>query len=136
MISPRCAVIVCLGLAGCTENITTVPVSGRVRLNNEPLAGATVTFQPMAGEANGSAVAIGSAGQTDAEGRYELRLIAPDQPGALPGKHIVTITTATAGSDDSVLPAGERVPLAWRDGSRTFTVPAEGTSSANFELDE
>jgi hypothetical protein len=128
------AIAACWLFAGCHGRVATVPVSGRVRLGGEPLAGATVIFQPVADPESTTAPASGSAGKTDADGRYTLRLIAPDQPGAVPGKHTVTITTAVAGSDDSVLPSGERVPEAWRNGSQTFVVPADGTSAADFEL--
>jgi hypothetical protein len=123
-------------VAGCDAGVATVPVSGRVTLNNQPLAGATVTFQPVRAVEGAEPVGPGSVGRTNAEGRYELRLIEPDRPGAVMGRHVVTITTAEAGTDDGQLPTGEQVPPAWRNGSRTFVVPAGGTQSADFELAE
>src|SRR5688572_29155643 len=66
---------VCLA-AGCSPvPPSVVPVSGRVTLAGEPLAGAVVTFQPAPGES--AAELSGSVGRTNAEGRYELRLVDP-----------------------------------------------------------
>lgn len=122
-----------LGLAGCYSAETdVVAVSGRVTLGGEPLAGATVTMQPVDASKHGRAT--GSVGQTDADGRYSLTLIEPPLPGAIVGEHRVTITTAQSSADDAKLPTGERVPRRWRDGSQTFVVPAEGTSAADFAL--
>src|SRR5262245_9847319 len=100
--------------AGCSRIPSgVVPVGGQVTLDGQPLAGATVTFQPVRTPA-GERVAIGgSVGHTDGGGHYELRLIDPDVPGAAAGKHAVTITTATTSGDDAAWPKGERVPAAW-----------------------
>ena len=121
--------------SGCNgQSVPVVPVAGQVLLNGDPLAGATVTFQPIASENATTPAAMGSVGTTDAEGRFTLRLIAPDRLGAVPGRHAVTITTSTSTNDDRVLPQGERVPKGWRNGSRTFVVPTEGTLEARFEI--
>lgn len=121
-------------VAGCSLQDGVVPVSGRVSLNGQPLAGATVTFQPIRGEGGVPAVG-GSVGRTDDQGRFELRLAARDEMGAAVGQHRVTITTATAPEgDDTKLASGERVPLAWRNGSKKFDVPTEGTSQADFAI--
>jgi hypothetical protein len=110
-------------------------VSGRVTLGGQPLADAVVTFQPMQGEDGTPVTATGSVGRTGADGRFELRLIAPDKPGAAVGKHRVTISTSTSDpANDAQLPTGERVPAPWRDGSKTFDVPPEGTTAANFDI--
>ncbi len=120
---------------GCTgPPAGVVPVSGRVTLSGQPLAGAVVTFQPLTSGSDSVAPAGGSCGRTDAQGRFTLTLIDPSVPGALAGQHVVTITTAKTGSDDTARPTGERVPKPWRDGSQTFEVPAGGTSSADFDL--
>ena len=129
------AAAIVLFCTGCEDRLPIAPVSGRVLLEGEPLANATVIFQPRMEEDKRSSAAPGSVGRTDADGRYELRLIAPDLPGALIGKHSVRITTATATADDSKLPSGERVPLAWRDGSHTFVVPPAGSDAADFVID-
>jgi len=122
--------------AGCSLTPRdVVPVSGQVTLGGEPLAGATVTFQPVAAGSEPAPGVSGSVGKTDGAGRYSLRVIEPDVPGALIGKHIVTITSATvAGSDDAARPTGERAAARWRDGSQTVEVPAGGTERADFEV--
>ena len=132
----RAGLLLLLVLAGgCGGGGAVAPVSGRVTLGGQPLAGAVVTFQPeRAADAPALQVA-GSVGKTDAEGRFELRLIAPDKAGAAVGQHRVSISTASSdGTDDAQLPTGERVPPAWRDGSKTFEVPPGGTTSANFDI--
>ena len=122
-----------LGFAGCYSAETDiVAVSGRVTLGGEPLAGATVTLQPVDPADTGRAT--GSVGRTDADGRFSLTLIEPPLPGAIVGKHRVTITTARSSANDAKLPVGERVPRRWRDGSQTFVVPEKGTSTADFAL--
>lgn len=103
-------------------------------LAGEPLAGAVVTFQPSLGES--AAEVAGSVGRTDAQGHYVLRLVDPDVPGAVIGKHIVTITTATvAEGDDAATSRGQRTAPRWRDGSQTYMVPAGGTDRADFAVD-
>jgi len=123
-------------LAGCSPAPANVaPVSGQVTLGGTPLAGTTVTFQPVSTGAERTPGVSGSVGKTNAEGRYTLRLIEPDVPGAVLGKHAVTITSATvAGSDDATRPTGERAAARWRDGSQTFEVPAGGTQRADFDV--
>jgi hypothetical protein len=129
------AVAMIVGAAGCSRVPAGIaPVSGRVLLKGQPLAGATVTFQPVGSNADGAVVVGGSVGRTDGEGRFVLHLIDPDVPGAAVGRHVVTITTASLSGDDAARPKGERVPAEWRDGSQTFEVPAGGTAAANFDL--
>lgn len=126
--------LLALALAGCTGANNIAPVSGRVTLNGKPLQDASVSFQPLNKNVTERPAASGSFGRTDADGKFALRLIEPDQPGALVGKHKVTISTATAAGGDGAAPKGELVPKAWRDGSRQFEVPAGGTTAADFEL--
>ena len=120
-------------LAGC-GGPDVAPVSGKITLNGQPLAGAHVTFQPVSPGPNVRPEVAGSVGRTDAAGQYSLRLVDPDRAGALVGEHRVTISTAAAGETDGEAPKGERVPKSWRDGSQRFRVPTGGTSAANFEL--
>jgi hypothetical protein len=129
-----CLAVAALLTAGCSRAPQgIVPVSGRVRLGGQPLAGAVITFQPVSESAEADA-AGGSFGHTDAEGRFTLRLVEPNVPGAAVGRHMVTITTSAISPGDESRPSGERVPVSWRNGSQTFDVPAEGTSAANFDL--
>lgn len=133
-LATRCLLLLAWPLLGCApQPAGIVAVSGRVTLHGQPLAGAVVTFQPVhAGDS--SPRHGGSVGRTDRDGRFVLRLIEPDVEGAAIGTHVVTISTAQIGAGDAARPVGERVPKAWLDGSQTFEVSAEGTSSASFDL--
>src|SRR4051812_48296339 len=84
------AALLLLATLGCAGGPKVVSVSGRVTLDSKPLAGAHVNFQPV-GDLN-SPPGSGSYGKTDADGRYTLRLIQPDRPGAVVGKHKVSIS--------------------------------------------
>ena len=82
-----CALGSCV-LLGCSpEGATlegTVPVSGTVTQNGQPLEGAAVTFVPTDGGRSAS-------GMTDASGKFSLTTLDPGD-GALPGSYQVTIT--------------------------------------------
>jgi hypothetical protein len=136
---PRLVSIVVLSFiaSGCHSDI--VPVSGRVTLDGQPLPGAIVTFQPVREPSAEPPTATGSVAVTDDQGRYQLRLVDPERPGALVGDHTVTIataaaTSAVAESSDSESSDAERLPESWRDGSQRYTVPAGGASDANFDI--
>jgi hypothetical protein len=98
-------------------------------LDGEPLGETQVVFQPVDGRPQDTSI-----GETDAEGRYELRRI-DGKSGAVVGPHRVRLTSLKpdAGDERTRLPP-DRVPTRYRDGSLTFTVPAKGTSSADFAL--
>ncbi len=119
---------------GCGSRPDLTPVSGVVTLDGQPLAGAHVSFQPVQDDV--SEMAMGSYGTTAADGRYSLRLVDPDAPGAIPGTHRVRIHMALpedALREDSPASA-DRLPAGYRDGSLTFEVPSGGTDSADFHL--
>ena len=60
-------------LAGCADaGPKYAPVSGRVTLNGEPLAGVSVDFQPVAAGKDADP-GPGSTGKTDKDGRFTLR---------------------------------------------------------------
>jgi hypothetical protein len=121
--------LACAGLlvSGCQR--AAVPVTGKVTLNGKPLVGAVVTFQPR-GTRDVPPDATGSVGRTDNEGHFSLRMLAPDQRGAIPGRHTVTISTSANGDSGKAL----SLPGEWRDGSKEFIVPKSGTSEANFDM--
>lgn len=111
----NCWLLICivslLFLTGCTgskasDQPKTVPVSGTVMYNNQPVEGAEVSFMaPGAPQA--------AAGRTDKEGKFQLSTFDPND-GAVIGEHVVTITKMEAGaatskkSDEDLLnnPAG------------------------------
>ncbi|MCG8583430.1 MAG: DUF4198 domain-containing protein [Pirellulales bacterium] len=122
-----------VAITGCGSGVDTAPVSGRVTLNGKPLSGAYITCEPISATAD--AQSIGSYAETDAEGRFTLRLVNTDQPGAMIGPHIVRITTARA-----VHPEREDSPISqelataqYRQGVE-FTVPEDGTDAATFAM--
>ena len=83
-----------LFFVGCnkSENIGTIPVTGLVTLDGQPVAGAAVSFSPS------SKTGLAAVGTTDASGRFKLTTKNPDD-GAVPGAYAVIVTkSAAAGS--------------------------------------
>jgi len=114
-----------------------VPVSGKVTLNGKALPGATVSFEPL-GPDDAPSSQPGSVGKTNAEGAFTLKGI-DGQAGAVSGKHRVRIVVAGEDGDADQRPArggaARSLPRHYNaDSKLTFTVPAKGTSDANFEL--
>jgi hypothetical protein len=122
---------------GC-GNARYVPVSGTVTLNGEPLADAYITFQPVSGPGN-PYPGPGSYAKTDAEGRFALRVVGDDVPGAVAGMHAVSISAYRGEKPE---PTAERVAgvpniVPERYNAETdlrFGVPPGGTQTANFPL--
>ncbi len=123
----HCLALCCVLLSGCGSGL--VDVRGRVTLDGQPLADATVVFtgdgQPMA------------TGQTDAQGRYRLRT--GDQPGIAAGTYRVTVSAyrtlpAADGSDEPIPEL--RTPARYNNAA-TSGLTAEvgsGQDEFNFEL--
>jgi hypothetical protein len=119
--------------AGCgTENFA--PVSGTVTLDGRPFEGAVVQFEPVASHRG----ALGSTAVTDARGRYELREVGSNRPGAVVGAHRVRVFTAPPEMlpNDNLPPkVNERIPDRYHAKSDvTFEVPDAGNAAADFEL--
>lgn len=130
------SMVLACALSGCGGGASyeLVPVSGRVTLDGQPLANARVNFQPTRDQTD---TGPGSSGVTDAEGKYVLSVAGETETaGAVPGKHMVTISANAGGEPASdAAPAADRsLPPQASNGSLTFDVPAEGTDQANFEL--
>ncbi|RUL86183.1 peptidase associated/transthyretin-like domain-containing protein [Tautonia sociabilis] len=101
--SLRIVTFVSVGLltlaAGCGDaGPELVPVSGTVVVNGEPLARATVIFEPTDTEDPN----LNSGGQTDEQGHFELQTI-DGRKGAVVGNHRVTITPPMTVTPDPVL---------------------------------
>jgi len=124
------AMFLALGLlAGCggQDGPPRGTVSGKVTLDGQPLAGATVTFYPEGGRP--------SVGITDESGNYELAYTA-DKSGAAVGKHTVRITTAQI-SGEGVSPdkMKEKLPAKYNDQSELTVEVASGSNqNVNFDL--
>jgi hypothetical protein len=140
--------VISLAAAGCggPSGPKTVPVSGTVYLDDQPVVGVAVNFI--------SAKHAGF-GKTDSQGRYEL------VQGAVPGENKVTFSKMEggkialdpeAGVDEGQLEAmaaaeggsgagpnapRQLIPPDYTDPAKTpvtFTVPEGGTTSADFRL--
>lgn len=123
----RWSCVLFLIAAGC-DGRSVVPVSGRVTFNGEPVENAIVLFQPIDDRENPG---TGSTGRTDVDGRFTLRQIQPDRPGAWPGKHRVRITRAPMSGQPEHAPAPQLLLLIEKP---PFEVPAGGMADADFQL--
>src|SRR5262249_39814113 len=127
-------------LIGCSqEPYRVAPVSGRVTLNNKPLANAHVHFAPMGARDRDPGPT--SQGKTDENGYFTLRVDYPTQPGAVVGRCRVYITrpdTDLSGkpqADAGGKKAKELLPARYnQETTLTFEVPPGGTDQANFDL--
>ena len=73
-----------VGCGGGVETPETVPVSGTVMYNGNPVPGATVSFMS-------DAAPRAATGITDSEGKFQLSTFGAND-GAIPGEHKVTVT--------------------------------------------
>jgi len=134
-------ILAALSFSGGCSSGGAVPVSGRVTLDGQPLAGAHVSFQPQGGESGSSSAAgSGSYALTAADGTYVLHLVQGDRPGAVVGKHRVEINIRNESDDDrdrhgQPPPRAKQLPARYNlRTDLTCDVPAGGKSDANFEL--
>jgi hypothetical protein len=138
--APVWSLALCVLFGGCGSQ-GLVTVSGIVTMDDKPLTGASVIFQPI-NAAGGADAAWGEAyGKTDSGGRYSLYQVLNDKPGAGPGKYRVTIVSGTAPIpdplSDALPPPGTIEPIPARYNSQSelsFDVPAGGTEKADFQL--
>jgi hypothetical protein len=142
--------LILLALGGCGERPNIAPVAGVITLDGKPLAGATITTQPIATTTRNPGA--GSFGRTDGEGHFELELVKPAMKGAIIGEHRVIITEGTGEEGrrgaqqsadgkrfwtDQPVTSGavaEDWPSKFTDGSLTMQVPPEGTDQLRLEL--
>jgi hypothetical protein len=135
--------------AGCGQEFPVAPASGVVLLDGTPLAGASITTQPIATDSPNPGP--GSFGRTDAEGRFELELVNPAMRGAIVGEHRVMIRPANA-QPAAIAPrqaengikvfsdtplkstSADKWPASFTDGSLRIQVPSEGTKELRVEL--
>ncbi len=71
---------------GCGDGITLVPADGTVTLDGEPLAGATITFVPVEGNA------VGTSGSDITGPKGNFRMTFNGRAGLSPGKYKVLIS--------------------------------------------
>lgn len=84
--------MLCSATAGCSgkNSIDTVPVSGTVTRNGDPIANATVVFNPVSSGPLATGV-------TDESGRFTLKTNKLD--GAQPGEYKITVSPNTPAID-------------------------------------
>jgi len=144
---PVVAAVAVLVIAGCSRQPAsnrpqTVPVKGRITLGGQPLAGATISFQPD-GKGNGAS------GISDDSGGYALSTFAA-KDGAVAGKYKVAVTKmdgAPSGKDmnesgyapptASSPPPKSLVPAQYADPAKsglTAEVTAGAANSFDFDL--
>ncbi|MGQ9576856.1 MAG: hypothetical protein ACUVUC_16255 [Thermoguttaceae bacterium] len=139
MIGMACAfgAVSWLAIGGCGKaGYKLAPVSGRVTLDGKPLANIHITFQPVAVGEN-LFPGPGSFGRTDSDGRFVLNVAdKPPRPGAVVGKHRVTLAPVgeASGEDDEVVKVPNPIPAKYREKPLEFEVPAGGTDKADFDL--
>ncbi len=118
---------------GCGKGYELAPVSGRVEMNGHPLAHALVTFGPIADPNLPS-----SSGYTDEEGKFTMTVNdSSKSPGAVIGENHVSISLNSRNLDKKAavvhLRKPELLPARYNTASELkFTVPAGGTTEANF----
>ncbi len=119
------ALMILFSVAGCGSSATANvgSVGGIVTLDGNPLAGASITFQPQQGRP--------ASGGTDEKGFYGLSY-SNDQSGAIVGRCEVRISTAFEDEDGKVSP--EQVPRKYlQPGALTADVKP-GSNDINFDL--
>lgn len=119
--------VILLPALGCGRGDVAV-VKGQVNLNQQPLAGARVQFQPLAGNRPSSAI-------TDGEGKFALQY-ALDQAGAEIGRHRVEIrlerTVLTPEGQEYTLP--DVVPVKYNARTTLESEVRPGSNELNFDL--
>lgn len=122
---------------GCGNKIA--PVSGQITVDGKPMAGVSVSFQPIA--ESSSNPGPGSTGKTDELGRYVLQVVGKEpRPGAVVGKHRVSVSLLGG----KIIKNGkitkkrkQKIDAIYNSKSElVFEVPPGGTTEANFEVTE
>jgi len=124
-----------LGCSGRPYGVA--PVTGTIWLDDEPLAGGVVNFQPIASQ--GTSPGPGSSARIGSDGRYQLMML-DGSPGAVVATHRVRIYSLIAegrpvsDTEESGAPR-ERVPEQYNYRTNlTYTVPEAGAAEADFRL--
>lgn len=116
-----------LCLAGCNkpEHPDVGRVSGVVTLDGQPLAEATIMFQPAEGRA--------SVATTDSAGKYSMTYL-DGVPGAKLGTHTVIIRTEIPGEDGQPPIAKEKLPKRYHADSELTAEVQPGNNTFDFAL--
>lgn len=127
-----------LSCSGCGGGSPLVEVRGRVTEGTTPVAGASVSYQPIAKSASDVAPGPSSFGITDADGRYELRTIKEDSVGAVIGSHHVYISLDKGDGEGEnstpTKPEVDRISKRFSDGSTVVEIPSTGAADVDFDI--
>jgi hypothetical protein len=123
------AAVLTVCFAGCSSDGSGVPlgqVEGTVTMNDAPLAGVEVEFQPAEGSP--------SYGTTDEEGHYVLKFT-EDEMGAMIGEHTVRLNAGVYEDEDGEeIETDIEIPANYNEESTlTFTVE-KGSQTADWPL--
>ena len=119
-----------LFLMGCGGPGNVAEVSGQVTFDSQPLADATVQFQPIAGNSPSAAI-------TDSSGHYTLRYTRETE-GAEIGEHTVTISTYLSGNEDAEPPrpaVPEKLPQKYNAKTELKATVKAGSNTLDFPLE-
>lgn len=112
-------------LSGCSQSGPEIAtVSGTVTLDGQPLANATVTFQPASGRP--------SYGTTDQDGKYTMGYTM-DRSGVVVGKNTVYIRTYMEDEEGRVVQK-EFLPAKYHDKSELTAEVEQKKNVIDFEL--
>ena len=124
--------MLCLAVMfGCGSGVKLAPVEGQITLDGKPVKDAVVTFTPVVPPRGMEAAA--SSGRTDEQGRYTLKLLSGDRPGAVVGQHNVTVTINVESASDVATPEEIAQQSAVPTNHFKFEVKP-GKNEANFQL--
>lgn len=132
-----CSALFLAVLGGCgSSSSPLVAVEGRVIEGASPVAGASVSYQPIAKSSGDIAPGPSSFGITDAEGRYQLRTLKEDNVGAIAGQHHVYISLDPPVDqiESTAKPRVSKIPKKFSDGSTVVDVPADGEATFDFDI--
>ena len=119
------SLVLCLAGCGGPEHPPVGSVSGVITLDGQPLADATVMFQPADGRP--------SQGVTDKAGKYSLTYL-DGVPGAKLGTNTVIIRTEIPGEDGQPPIAKEKLPKKYHAESELRAEVKSGSNTFNFDL--
>ena len=121
-----------LATAGCNDErdysgLELLPVSGQVKLDGAPLAGALILFEGSDG--------LGASATTDRGGNYTLQYDS-ERPGCPPGPKVVKITTAGADEEgaDPDSGIGEKIPARYNRATTLKANVSKENTTFNFDL--
>lgn len=119
-----------IGCGASSDAPETGTVSGKVTMDGDPVANATITFSPEEGGRP-------SSGKTNAEGIYELDY-SSSVKGAVMGKHKVSVSTYGEGEEDEYGNLGattkETIPAMYNVETELVYTVDQSSNEINIEL--